>query len=154
MSEQNLKAIALFFFFAFLDEKIALDASIKITNKFRDRVSKHPDFSEAQSQTLLVQLTKKYFFQHRHRSLRHQTALTGHAGWQVPTTLDLSAWKQFQKESSENDFLAVIWSKILGFSDESISEGLGVTVGTVRYRIGNGLRALGAMNKFKTLTKS
>ncbi len=38
---------------------------------------------------------------------------------------------------------AVLLSKILGFSDNEIAEGLGVTSGTVRYRIGRGLRHLG-----------
>jgi len=65
----------------------------------------------------------------------------------VPEGLDLGPWREFQKSSSEDELLSVIWSKILKIDDDDISEGLGITQGTIRYRLGRALRKLGSMTQ-------
>ena len=153
MTDEALKAISLFYFFAFLDENMATDASMKTASKLRALLSKVDNPAREKIQSHIVHLTRKYYEAHRRTIGRGHSMISFEGGWLLPN-LDLSAWKQFQKESGENELMAVIWSKVLCFSDEAISEGLGVTVGTVRYRVGNGLRALGALSKFKALTKA
>jgi hypothetical protein len=69
------------------------------------------------------------------------------SGWLIPEGIDLGPWREFQKNASEDELLTVIWSKILKFSDLEISEGLGITQGTIRYRLGRALRKLGSMTQ-------
>ncbi len=125
---------------------------MKIAAKLRTRFEKIANPTRDHVQAVIVHLTRRYYEAHRRSIGRGHSMISFEGGWLLPD-LDLSAWKQFQKESGENELLAVIWSKLLCFSDAAISEGLGVTGGTVRYRVGNGLRALGALSKFKSLTK-
>ncbi|MNT80198.1 hypothetical protein D3C72_2196280 [compost metagenome] len=69
------------------------------------------------------------------------------SGWLIPEGVDLGPWREFQKTASEDELLTVIWSKILKLSDHEISEGLGITQGTIRYRLGRALRKLGSMTQ-------
>ena len=81
----------------------------------------------------------------RLRSLRSKAwvANAKEAGFILPPELDINVWMSFVGQGEPTEVEAVLLSKILGFSDEDIAEGLGVTAGTVRYRIGRGLRHLG-----------
>jgi DNA-directed RNA polymerase specialized sigma24 family protein len=65
------------------------------------------------------------------------------SGWRVPQTLDFAPWKEFQKKAPEEELLALVWSKALNFTDEEISQGLGLTEGTLRFRVGRALRKMG-----------
>ncbi len=67
------------------------------------------------------------------------------AGWMIPTDLDLGPWREFQKLATQDELLAVIWSKVLEIQDHDIAQGLGISEGTVRYRLGRALRKLGSM---------
>ena len=57
----------------------------------------------------------------------------------------MGLWRQFMRDSDADEFLAVLWSRVLKITDEAIAKGLGVTVGTVRHRTGRGLRKLSSM---------
>ena len=52
----------------------------------------------------------------------------------------------FLKEAEDEVVLVVILSKILLFQDKDIAKGMGISIGTVRYRLGYGLRCLGSMS--------
>ncbi len=61
----------------------------------------------------------------------------------IPSELDLSAWATFLNSAHAEEAEAVLLSQILGFSEAEIAQGLDVSEGTVRYRVGRGLRHLG-----------
>jgi hypothetical protein len=63
----------------------------------------------------------------------------------LPPGVSLGAWRQFHKEAADDELMSVVWSQIVGFEDSVISQGLGVSEGTVRYRVGRGLRQLGQL---------
>ncbi len=67
------------------------------------------------------------------------------SGWLIPPELDLGPWKEFQKNATNDELLVTIWSKILNYSEDIISVGLGLTSGTIRYRCARGFRKLGSM---------
>ena len=67
------------------------------------------------------------------------------SGWLLPENFDMGPWKEFQKSAQEDEMLILIWAKILKFSYDDISLGLGVSIGTLRYRAGRALRKLGSI---------
>lgn len=64
-------------------------------------------------------------------------------GFFIPTDLDLAVWAAFLSTAHFEECEAVLLSHMIGFSDMEIATGLGVSEGTVRYRVGRGLRHLG-----------
>lgn len=144
MTEADIKAIALFFYFSFLDDQKAIEASSQALALSRARKQKSPHLKNS---VIIIAATKMIWDKYRARISRGRPNTSVESGWIVPETLDLGPWREFQKMSSEDELLSVIWSKILKISDEDISEGLGITQGTIRYRLGRALRKLGSMTQ-------
>ncbi len=142
MTETETKSIALFFFFAFLDDQKAVEAAAKALVFCRDRKSKNP---EMKNSVAVVAATKTVWNRYKSRITRGRPNTSGESGWLIPEGVDLGPWREFQKSAAEDELLTVIWSKILKISDADISEGLGITTGTIRYRLGRALRKLGSM---------
>lgn len=142
MTETETQSIALFFYFAFLDDQKAIEAATRALVFCRDRKSKNP---ELKSSVALVVSTKTIWNRYKARIARGRPNTSIESGWLLPEGVDLGPWREFQKTASEDELLTVIWSKILKISDNDISEGLGITSGTIRYRLGRALRKLGSM---------
>jgi hypothetical protein len=142
MGETEVKSIALFFFFAFLDDRRALEASTQAISICTDKKKKNPQFN---SQVLTVMATFAVWTKHHLKLNRGNPNISSEAGWSIPEDLELGPWREFQKQATQDELLAVIWSKILGFSEKDIAQGLGISEGTVRYRLGRALRKLGSM---------
>lgn len=147
MTEAEIQSIALFFYFSFLDDKKAIEASTLTLNICRSRKIKDPGLK---SPVIIVSITKTVWDKFKARESRGRPNTTVKSGWRIPVGVDLGPWCEFQKLASEDELLTVIWSKILSISDEDISEGLGITPGTVRYRLGRALRKLGSMSQGTT----
>ena len=95
----------------------------------------------------VVAATKAVWSRYKARVIRGRPNTSVESGWLTPEGLDLGSWREFQKMASEDELLTVIWSKILKIDDLDISEGLGITQGTIRYRLGRALRKLGSMTQ-------
>ena len=142
MAEVDAKSISLFFFFALLDEARAVEATTAAIKNYKQRISKNP---ETKGAIATVAATYQIWDQNRNRFVRGRHNFNSDSGWQFPENLELGAWKEFQKTTQEDEFLALIWSQILKISDEDISLGLGISIGTLRYRTGRALRKLGQL---------
>lgn len=142
MTEDDVRAIALFFYFAFLDDQKAIEAASKALDLCRGRMQKSPD---VKSSVLIVSATKTIWDKYRGRINRGRPNTSLESGWLLPENVDFGPWREFQKLSTDDELLTTIWSKILRYTDEEISEGLGITQGTIRFRLGRALRKLGGM---------
>jgi hypothetical protein len=142
MGESEVRSIALFYFFAFLDDRRALEASTQAISVFNFKKKKNPQFSPS---VLTVMSTFSIWSKHHLKLNRGNPNISVEAGWNIPTDLDLGPWREFQKLATQDELLAVIWSKILGLNELDIAQGLGISEGTVRYRLGKALRKLGSM---------
>lgn len=142
MKEAQIESVALFFFYTFLDKSLALKASVEALNLYEKKMKKAGN--NIPTESILVFAThkiwKKYF---KKRNIKSKDFNLLAEGWIVPDGLRLEAWREFVKEVDPQLYLAVIWSQLLQFSDKGISDGLGVTEGSIRYRIGKGLKILG-----------
>ncbi len=144
MSESDVKSVALFFYFAFLDDKKAIEASTQALAICRDKKSSNPNIN---SDVAIVAATHAIWNKYKLRIVRGRPNSSVESGWLVPSSVDLGPWREFQKNATQDELLAVIWSKILNISEENISVGLGITQGTIRYRLGRALRKLGSMTQ-------
>ncbi len=141
--EARVRSLSLFFFFAALDEKFSLLATFKSFQRCQKRI-RQGSLPEGKWPVVMVHVTHSYYNKLK-QAKNKPAAISYEAGWLIPEGIDLGPWMEFQKESELDEFLAVLWSKILNISDEDISEGLGLTVGTVRHRIARGLVTLGSV---------
>jgi hypothetical protein len=142
MGEAETKSIALFFFFAFLDDRRALEASTQALIFANDKKKKNPKISDA---VLVVMSTFAIWKKHHLKLTRGNPNISADAGWMIPPDFDLGPWREFQKLATQDELLAVIWSKVLSVSEADIAQGLGISEGTIRYRLGRALRKLGSM---------
>jgi hypothetical protein len=142
MGESEVSSIALFFFFAFLDDRRALEASTQAITLFNTKKKKNPQFNEA---VLTVMSTFSVWSKLHLKLNRGNPNFSTEAGWSIPSDLDLGPWREFQKLATQDELLAVIWSKVLQLNEKDIAQGLGISEGTVRYRLGRALRKLGSM---------
>lgn len=142
MIEVDTKAIALFFFYALLDEQRAIEATSAALTDTKKRISKNP---ELKTSVAMVAATNFIWKKNSGRFIRGRPNFSPESGWLLSEGLDMGPWKEFQKTAQEDEFLALIWSKILKIPDEDISLGLGISVGTLRYRTGRALRRLGML---------
>ncbi len=144
MTEADVKSIALFFYFSLLDDQKAIEAASQALALCRARKSRNPELKSA---VALVAATKTVWDKFKVRVSRGRPNITVESGWLIPEGVDLGPWREFQKSASEDELLTVIWSKILKIDDDDISTGLGITQGTIRYRLGRALRKLGSMTQ-------
>ncbi len=147
MNELMIRKIALFFFYSFLDER----QSIAATKKVISNIIKNSSFKELPADHfddnpfIVIHQVEKIRKKLKSSKSLSYTNFDMEAGWLVPENVNLGLWRQFLKDATENEIIAVILSQILSFSDREIAKGLGLTIGTVRMRTGYGLRKLGAL---------
>ncbi len=144
MIEVDVRSIALFFFYALMDEHKAIEAASGAVQLCKEKVSQQSGIS---SSAALVWSTHSVWQKFRQRYEKGKHHYSPETGWIFPEEIDLGPWKEFQKISPEEEFLAMIWSQILKISDEDVAVGLGISVGTLRYRVGKGLKRLGSLTK-------
>lgn len=142
MSEKDIRLLSLFFFFAYLDSKRAMEATAQALQWCERKKEKNPQIN---TDILIVMATHKEWTDHLELKIRQLPASTADGGWILPERTDLGPWREFLKSASQDELLIVIWAKILNFPFSIISEALGVTEGTLRYRMARAVRKLGAM---------
>lgn len=142
MTEADIKALALFFYFALLDDQKAIESAIAALNICQDRKKRQPDLKNT---VITVMATQKIWEQVHLRFQRGLPNSSVESGWVIPHDVHLGPWREFQKNASNDELLTLIWSRILKFSDEDIAEALDLSTGTIRYRLARAVRKLGGM---------
>ena len=145
MSDSFLKSMTLFFYYFFLDEGLTIKATKKFLKKQKTLLSKQPSNKNLSIPSLIAlclwvcQKYQKYRFKKTFYFFKKGTQ--NH----FMSPVDLSPWQNFLKEAESDVVTVVIFSKILLFQEEDIAKGMKISLGTVRYRLGYGLRLLGGM---------
>ncbi len=135
--ETQIKSVALFFSYAFLDDTLALKATKAVVRKL-NRIS----ISTQDVQTVIVQLTYQYWNQLK----RHQSEDTQFFSSRMEALgsgyNDVSPWREFKRKAEEEEFLSVLWTEVLGIQISKTAKALAITEGTVKHRVNRGLRIL------------
>jgi hypothetical protein len=132
------EAVVKYFFFLCLDEQVSFAASLKVLADL-----KTANFLDDDHRSQWVQTVHRWKPKIKRMRGRNWSDSPTVPGFLLPQDLEVERWVSFMASAEAEEVEAVLLSRILGFSDEEISQGLDVTEGTVRYRIGRGLRHLG-----------
>jgi hypothetical protein len=136
----DVRSIALFFFFALMDEKLALAASIKSVKLYRKQAAKTP---EIPSQILLIRaILNVWNIERKSLSRGRQTTVFSKL-WAMPPQLDLNPWKEFQKQSPNEELLSILFVTILGFKASDVAQAMNLSEGSIKYRLSKALSRLG-----------
>lgn len=138
MAASVIDTVAKFFYFCTLDERVTFNASFRVLGELKNR-----GWLEEGRRDRWVNLLSKWRTRLSSVPPRDWAHVPGDAGFQFPAKFTPSAWQNFLTHGDPLEIEAVLLSRILEFSDTEIADGLGVTLGTVRYRVGRGLRRLG-----------
>ena len=139
LDESVLRAVSLYFYLSLPDEKRAHSASISAINK----IQKLPSST---NRAMIVNILHRIRPKAMRFRVRFWPFKKGEVTWVMPNPkLDLQIWRNFTQRAVAEESEAVLFSRILGFTDSEIAAGLNVSEGTVRYRVGRGLRTLGGI---------
>ena len=144
MNDSDVRAISLFFYFVFLDDRKAQEAAGIATDLFQKKSKR---LGNAPTGSLIVSCTNQVWNKLRVKIVRGRPSLSSEAGWHPPQGLNLAPWREFQKSAPEEELVTLTWSRILRIPDSEIAKGLGISTGTVRYRVGKALHHLGALSQ-------
>lgn len=144
----QVQSVALFYYFMFLDENKAKAATIRTLNICRRRIAKS-EVLPSEVPSVVVNVTNQFWNSITKGLSIKKDKSSFDVGWLLPNSIDLGPWREFSKNSELENVLAVLWSNILNITDEQIAKGLGVTEGTVRYRVSRGLRELGKIQQLR-----
>lgn len=140
MKRDQVREIGLFFLLGFMDEKVALAAASRCVAK----VKAAQDSAANQVSTVeLVKICRDAWKTFRKQIPRNQPLTTPTDSWVLPSDLDITIWARYQKDAADEDVMALLFSLVLGVSDQDLADGFQTSVGTIRYRLGKGVRQLG-----------
>ena len=71
------------------------------------------------------------------------SSFSADSGWLLPHGLQLEPWKEFQKSASSEELFITVVSQILKFPEQTITKVLGLSSGTIRYRLAKTARKIG-----------
>ncbi len=141
MDELAIRDISLFFFFCLLDEEKAYDFSSRAVDEYFELKRKSPS---EKVQILVVKATFKIWKKFSSKIQRGRPHMTKQLGWTWPHDINFGPWMEFQKNTIWDEFIVSVWAFFLKYSDEEIAQGLEMTPGTIRYRLGHALKKLGS----------
>jgi DNA-directed RNA polymerase specialized sigma24 family protein len=139
MTDEQVRSVALFFLFSSMDEKVAIQSAQKAIA--------HLKAGDQLTPSAIIRTTKKLYDQYLRSPQRSRATIIPEHAWILPEHVDMTAWAKFQKDAAPEQVVAVIYSKLLGYTDQQVAEGLGLSIGTTRYRVGKGTRQLGSIMK-------
>ncbi len=148
----DAQSIALFFFFTFMDERIALVSAGKAIKTFRKNFAKHP---EIPAQITLIRSVIKIWEAEKDNFSKGRQATAFSKEWNIPKGFDLNPWKEFQKNSTDEELISLVLVKILKFKASEVALAVNLSEGTVNFRLAKALIRLGkySENPFAPIQK-
>lgn len=142
VSEGALRTILLFFFYSLMSDRLARSAAQKTLRRWLRSAKKTGQTGQEEDFAELVRIGSAVFrkYAKKNEGVGFESRLCD-----IPKDLSLSDWREFRRRASEEEFLAVLWAKVLRVPESRVAAGLEVTEGTVRYRLNRGLRLLGSL---------
>jgi hypothetical protein len=140
MKQEQARDIGLFFLLGFMDERGGLAAASSAIAQIKAEESS-PDESLPPSQ--FVNICHQTWKKHRGLTPRNQSFDGPQHSWIIPKEIDIGIWARYQKDAPDEDVMTILFSMVFALSDEELAEGLKTSLGTIRYRLGKGIRQLG-----------
>ncbi len=141
-NEAQIKSVALFFSLALLEDQLARQATFTTLYRLKKILEKETIEGFA-LEVLIVKQTNKFWLRYQKYLSKDEGYYSGGLNTLDSNFTDVGPWREFRRMAEDDEFLAVLWSQIIGLKINAISQGLGTTDGTVKHRISRGLRYLG-----------
>lgn len=140
-----------FFYLTLIDEEKVVHATNEALAKFEKlRISAARKGTVISEETLFVESSHWAWSRYKYRSqfefwswyqenldkIKKQ-ALAKSVG------VNLDAWISYQKMCRPEELLCILWKEVFQISEVHIAQALGLTEGTIRYRVSHGLHTLG-----------
>lgn len=138
MEASLIDTVAKYFYFLSLDEQVTVGACFRVLGDVKAQ-----GYMEPAHRAQWIRIAHHYRDKIKKLPRRNWNLSPGEKGFLFPKGFDISGWINFLNNGDLQEVEAVLLSRILCLPDEEVAAGLGVTVGTVRYRVGRGLRAMG-----------
>jgi DNA-directed RNA polymerase specialized sigma24 family protein len=150
--EDQVRTIAVFLLFALADEALAAEAAERAVSHLKSVFVDPASANGRSGRVRLIDACRRRFEAERAQltstaSTAARVPVSGEAVaglWSLPPNSNWQGWVKFVRDGGEEERVALILSRVLKFPDDEIADGLGVSVGTLRHRLGRGARALGA----------
>ena len=141
LQESHYRHILNFFYFLFLDETMALQASTSAAHKLQKQARK----SAKANVSLDVELIRivRYVARHFTKNTRRQPARKLLDAWTVPPVSAQNAWRELVRDADTEIVMTAIAHLLLGYDEATIGQAWSITEGTVLYRSGHALGMLG-----------
>ncbi len=140
MKEDQLKHILLFFFFVTLNEQRSKELARDAWFWCLDKKKKSPDLEPSHIVLLSLESCWKDLQSEPRAGV---SSFSADSGWLLPHGLQLEPWKEFQKSASSEELFITVVSQILKFPEQTITKVLGLSSGTIRYRLAKTARKIG-----------
>ncbi len=141
-TDKFIEKIALFYHFSFLDEVRAQAATEKTIKKYRREYFAAQLVRKELSSVDFVRLTTEQLAKEKKNVRPTNLAFTS-GELVLPEKSNFGPWFEFRKLADDKDFIAVLYSRVVGITEGCIAQGMNLSQGTVRFRIAKGLKILG-----------
>lgn len=146
MKREQARAIGLFFLLGLMEERVALSAAARAIAQLKAEYSEISRRDREQNLVpvdAVIKACHDSWKVHRKQIPRNQPSTPPEAAWKIPPNLDLATWARYQRDAPDEDVMTLLFSLVLGITDEELSDGFQTSIGTIRYRLGKGVRQLG-----------
>ena len=145
MKKEQARSIGLFFLLGFMDERVALLAAnrtiAQLKAEFPEITLKNRDESLLPISSIIKACRESWKI-HRRQIPRNQLIVPPEKAWVLPSGIDVRAWSRYQMDAADEDVMTLLFSVVLSFEDAELAEGFQTSIGTIRYRLGKGIRQL------------
>lgn len=138
--DEAVSSLAKFYFFAFADEELALKASQEAFNQVQKDAKQGKKGEVALTELILV---GHEFYQKYLPKKDHPPRVSFHSGWEAPQQFEIAPWLEFKKRAHPDEIFVYIWQFILQASTESLASALGVSLGTILFRLAQSSKTMG-----------
>lgn len=139
----SLKRFAIFFFLAFLDERLAAEMSDRAAATYKVKNPTNLDADSPEMRQLTIELCHSYWDSNRPRMSQTKINPKVESIGTLPDDISLKPWIKFHKETPDEELLTFLLAEVLKFSELEVSEALNISIGTLRHRISRAVRSLG-----------
>jgi hypothetical protein len=134
--QAQISALALFYYLTLTDERAALVATMRTWEQIKSkRGAWIPTF---------VPATMDGF--NRFRGLQKLKATATDRLSLQSHGIELGPWREFRKKAPPEEFLAVVWTEVMALPPGDVAKALGISEGTLKYRLSKALRHLGELS--------
>lgn len=154
-SSELSKEIYLFFIMSTLDEKLSVQNTQKVIAFLKTRFQSEKNQDETlirrhalfKSIELWEQFSKQILGQRQRTVVNKNDKSSPAMNWTnqligvEPKTM--SIWNKFSRQARPEEILTILVTRVLKYKEEDLSEALGVSLGTIRFRLSRAAKQLG-----------